>query len=78
MIFLQKNCDEFIQYVRSSTHLVGKFQKKITTDGELYFYLKAESGQPIASQKHTSALSRDHALERIQKLAPAACVEHRT
>ncbi|MFH6991084.1 YegP family protein [Flavobacterium sp. FlaQc-48] len=65
----------FHQSVRSSVQLTGKLQKKTTIDRELYFYLRADNGQTIAtSQKYTSALSREQAIERIQKVAPAAPV----
>ncbi|MDA6069963.1 YegP family protein [Flavobacterium sp. AC] len=70
------SCKKTIECLRSYAGQANKFQKKTSTEWELYFYLKSNNGKTIAtSVLFPSTLSREQAIKRVQKLAPIAAVE---
>ena len=69
-------CENAIESTRRNSLREEAFEKKITSNGEFYFYLKAQNGQIIGtSNYYESEASRDNGVASVMKNAPDSKIE---
>ena len=69
-------CENAIESTRRNSLREEAFQKKTTSNGKYYFYLKAQNGQIIGtSNYYESEASRDNGILSVMKNAPDAKIE---
>jgi uncharacterized protein YegP (UPF0339 family) len=70
------SCEGGIESVKKNAQDEAKFEKKDSTNGKLYFNLKAGNGQIIGtSQMYESEASRDNGIASVMSNAPDATIE---
>ena len=68
-------CQNGIESVRKNAQDDSKFERKTSSNGKLYFNLKASNGQVIGnSEMYESEASRENGVESVKKNAPTADV----
>jgi uncharacterized protein YegP (UPF0339 family) len=73
------NCEKGIESVKRNSQDDSKFNRKITSNGNPYFNLKAVNGQIIGtSQMYESETSRDNGIASVKSNAPEAIIDDRT
>ena len=69
-------CENAIESTRRNSLREDAFQKKTTSNGKYYFWLKAPNGQIIGtSNYYESEASRDNGILSVMKNAPKAKIE---
>ena len=64
-------CENAIESTRRNSLREEAFEKKITSNGKFYFWLKAQNGQIMAtSNYYESENQRDNGIELVKKYAP--------
>lgn len=61
-------CENGIDSVRINSKIDERFERKTSTNGKLYFNLKAQNGQIIGtSEMYESTASRNNGVESVKK-----------
>ena len=69
-------CENAIESTRRNSLREDAFQKKTTSNGKYYFWLKAPNGQIIGtSNYYESEASRDNGVASVMKNAPDSKIE---
>ena len=69
-------CENAIESTRRNSSREDAFQKKTTSNGKYYFWLKAQNGQIMAtSSYYESENQRDNGIELVKKYAPDAKIK---
>lgn len=69
-------CENAIESTRRNSLREEAFQKKTTSNGKYYFWLKAQNGQIIGtSNYYESEASRDNGIASVMKNAPCAKID---
>ena len=72
-------CQNGVDSVKENATHDQRYERKIATDGQFYFVLKATNGEPIGrSEMYTTNAARDNGIEAVRKVAPGAPVEDTT
>ena len=70
------SCDNGIDSVRKNSLIDSRYDRRDSTNGQLYFVLKASNGEIIGtSETYTSASARENGIEAVKRVAPMAPVE---
>ena len=70
------SCKNAIESVRKNSLRKEAFEKKISSNGKYYFWLKAQNGQIMAtSNYYESEDRRDNGIELVKKYAPDAKIK---
>lgn len=73
------SCTNGIESVRKNSQEDARFERLTSSNGKVYFNLKATNGQVIgSSQMYESEASRDNGIESVKNNAPDASVEDET
>lgn len=68
-------CENGIDSVKKNSPLDERYERKIATDKQHYFNLKAANGETIGtSEKYVAAAGRDNGIESVMKNAPGATI----
>ena len=69
-------CENAIELTRRNSLREEAFEKKITSNGKYYFWLKAQNGQIMTtSGYYESENQRDNGIELVKKYAPDAKIK---
>ena len=75
----KSGCLNGIESVKKNSQDDARYEKKTSTNGKLYFNLKATNGQVIGvSEKYESESGRDNGIESVKKNAAEASVKDQT
>lgn len=70
------NCENGIESVRKNSQDDSRYDRKTSTNGKLYFNLKATNGQIIGtSEMYESENSRDNGIKSVKENAPNATID---
>ncbi len=75
----KQNCQNGIASVKVNAPYDSRYNRKIATNGQYFFVLKAANGEPIGmSEMYNSSYSRDNGIEAVKRDAPNAPTEDLT
>lgn len=76
---LKQGCHNGINSVKKNAPYESRYERKIATNGQYYFVLKAANGETIGtSEMYNSTYSRDNGIEAVKRDAPNAPIEDLT
>ena len=72
----KQNCLKGIASVKINAPLDSRYDRKVASNGQFYFVLKAANGEPIGmSEMYTTSANRDGGIEAVKRDAPGAPIE---
>ena len=75
----KQGCLNGIDSVKRNSPYDERYDRKIATNGQYYFVLKAANGEPIGvSETYTTTAARDNGIEAVKRVAPTAPIEDLT
>lgn len=71
--YTKAGCKNGISSVKSNAPLDSRYDKRISSDSQYYFNLKAGNGEIIGtSEMYTTSTARDHGIDSVKSNAPSA------
>lgn len=75
----KQNCLNGIASVKNNAPYDSRYDRKVATNLQYYFVLKASNGEPIGvSETYTTTSARDNGIESVKSTAPTAPIEDLT
>jgi len=75
----KQNCLNGITSVKANSPYDSRYDKRIASNGQYYFVLKAANGEIIGmSEMYTTSYARDNGIESVKNTAPNSPIEDLT
>ncbi len=75
----KQGCLNGIQSVKINAPFDSRYDRRIASNSQYYFVLKAANGEPIGvSETYTTSVARENGIEAVKRDAPSAPIEDLT
>ncbi|SNZ01184.1 YegP family protein [Flagellimonas pacifica] len=75
----KQSCLNGIDSVKRNAPYDRRYERKVATNGQYYFVLKASNGEPIGvSETYTTTAARENGIAAVKSVAPTAPTEDLT
>lgn len=75
----KQGCLNGIDSVKNNAPYDSRYERKVATNGQYYFVLKAANGEPIGvSETYTTTAARENGIQAVKSVAPTAPIEDLT